>query len=226
MLKPRPIERANQEALCHRYAPSCSSSPLTLVRAGRSDHLRIAAREPPTMSDERRRSEVSDPAQSNTVRRRSHMGHGSRRYLGYRWLPCGVRRAIVMVNRVSTHASARHGFEDGQRGTFDDRGSSPDYREGFRAGKDAAGRDKGQNRGDDRRDDRRDQDSQNAHLPGSARRACIDQATANQSFGPDQVSIGDVRDDEGMFKVDLRTPAGRLRCVVDRDGNIRSMDHR
>jgi hypothetical protein len=34
------------------------------------------------------------------------------------------------------------------------------------------------------------------------------------------------RVDEGVFNVELRTPAGRIACVVDREGNIQSMDSR
>jgi hypothetical protein len=123
----------------------------------------------------------------------------------------------------------RHGFEDAQRGRFDEREQSRDYGLGYRAGKDAAARNDDQHRDSppppvDRRDEQRDEST---HLPGSARRACIDQALTDQSFGPNEVSVGDVRRvAEGTFKVELRTPAGRVACVVDREGNIQSMDRR
>jgi hypothetical protein len=157
------------------------------------------------------------------------------------WVSGGCRAVFEVQEREDSRGEQsrewQHGFRDGQRGTFDQREQSHDYGLGYRSGQEAAARNGGQYRDeappaddhrDERRDDRRDESrDEGTHLPGRARRACIDQATQDQSFGPDRVSIGDVRRvDEGVFKVELRTPAGRMACVVDREGNVQSMDSR
>jgi hypothetical protein len=64
-------------------------------------------------------------------------------------------------------------------------------------------------------------------LRGSAGRACVEQAAAGQPYAPDQVAVNDVRwIGHGMFDVSLNTPDGPLACLVDRDGNVRSIDER
>lgn len=64
-------------------------------------------------------------------------------------------------------------------------------------------------------------------LRNVARRACIDRAAAGQSFDSDDVTTNDERWlGNGMFAVDLDTPAGRVECTVDRDGNVQSIDER
>ena len=46
-------------------------------------------------------------------------------------------------------------------------------------------------------------------------------------YAPDQVEVSDVRwVGHGMFDVSLATPAGPLSCMVDRNGNVRSIDER
>jgi len=65
------------------------------------------------------------------------------------------------------------------------------------------------------------------HLRGIARRACIDRASAGQSFDEGDVSTNDERWlGDGLFAVDLDTPSGRVECTVDRDGNVRSFEER
>ena len=83
-------------------------------------------------------------------------------------------------------------------------------------------RDRGdeQDRGDDRRqqgqhsgrgEERRDQ----------ARQACAYQASADRSFGPEQVQTNDIRwIGEGRLSLNLDTPDGPLTCIVDRSGNV------
>jgi len=62
-------------------------------------------------------------------------------------------------------------------------------------------------------------------LRGGAGRACAEQAAAGQSYAPNQVAVSDVRwVGHGMFDVSLATPDGPLTCMVDRDGNVRSID--
>jgi hypothetical protein len=64
-------------------------------------------------------------------------------------------------------------------------------------------------------------------LRAGAGRACAERATAGQSYGPRQVAVSDVRwIGHGMFDVRLDTPDGRLKCMVDRNGNVRSIDER
>ena len=156
----------------------------------------------------------------------------------------------------------QRGFDDGQRGTFDGRVTSGDYRSGFEAGKDSAlesdsdnevqngdetyhdarnpseiARDDTQNSPDDDRDDavRRDERSNESsrryadadRLSANARRACIDEASADESFGPEDVTVRDVRRiGHGTFAVGLETPDGTLTCSVDRDGNVMSINDR
>jgi hypothetical protein len=64
-------------------------------------------------------------------------------------------------------------------------------------------------------------------LRRGAGRACAEQAAAGQAYAPDQVEVSDVRwVGHGMFDVSLATPAGPLSCMVDRNGNVRSIDER
>jgi hypothetical protein len=174
----------------------------------------------------------------------------------------------------------QRGFEDGQRGNFDQSARSNDYRLGYEAGRDAqedgrygdapadsgalhadeprnvapspaenyrddaqepaenyredqprdappppAGYVGGATRSDDRHDGTRYASVDS--LRAGAGRACVDQATSGQSFGPDRVAVDDVRwVGHGMFEVSLETPAGPLTCAVDRNGNVRSIDER
>jgi hypothetical protein len=131
----------------------------------------------------------------------------------------------------------QRGFDDGQYGTFDRRADSRDYRSGYRAGKDApqysAAQNPSENYRDDepRSDERADESSRRYasadRLRAKARRACVDQASAGESFGPDEVTTNDVRwIGRGTFSVSLDTPSGSLICTVDRDGNVISMDNR
>jgi hypothetical protein len=146
----------------------------------------------------------------------------------------------------------QRGYQDGQRGAFNDRTNSQDYRLGFRAGKDAAenderysaagssGRDEEQ-MGDEPREDEqqgRDEPRRDDRFEGSrhasadrlrahARRACVEQAATDGSFRRDDIETTDVRWlGHGIFAVSLDTPDGRLTCTVDRDGNIQSMETR
>jgi hypothetical protein len=131
----------------------------------------------------------------------------------------------------------QRGFDDGQRGTFDRRADSRDYRIGYRAGKDATQYSDAQNPAGSYRDDqpRRDENADESsrryasadRLRANARRACIDQASSGESFGPDEVTINDVHwIGRGTFSVSLDTPNAALTCTVDRDGNVISMDNR
>jgi hypothetical protein len=64
-------------------------------------------------------------------------------------------------------------------------------------------------------------------LRRGAARACAEQAAAGQAYAPDQVAVSDVRwIGHGMFDVSLATPDGSLMCMVDRNGNVRSIDQR
>jgi hypothetical protein len=64
-------------------------------------------------------------------------------------------------------------------------------------------------------------------LRRGAARACAEQAATGQSYAPDRVAVGDVRwMGHGMFDVSLNTPDGPLTCMVDRNGNVRSIDQR
>ncbi|HET7065626.1 MAG TPA: DUF3011 domain-containing protein [Rudaea sp.] len=131
----------------------------------------------------------------------------------------------------------QRGFDDGERGMFDRRADSADYRDGYRAGKDAV---HNENRYSEtrnppdayrneepRRDDRADG---TRYASGDsprriARSACIEQAASGQPFGPDQIRTGNVRwVGQGVLSVDVDTPDGPLICTVDRDGNVRSLD--
>lgn len=151
----------------------------------------------------------------------------------------------------------QRGFNDGQRGTSDLRANSSDYRSGFEAGKDSgresdsdsdsdsdaqtiadSDRNDAQNPSDNDRDDEapsrdeRADDSPRRYASAdrpdaNARRACIDQASAGESFGPEDVTINDVHwVGHGTFSVRLDTPEASLTCTVDRDGNVVSMDER
>ena len=155
------------------------------------------------------------------------------------------------VNDASNRSPEwQRGFDDGQRGTLDRRANSSDYRSGFEAGKDSgletdsasdaqnisdSDRDNAQNPSDSDRDDASggvegaDESSRRYasadRLHANARRACIDQASAGESFGPDDVTIHDVHwVGHGTFSVSLHTPEASLTCTVDRDGNVISMD--
>jgi hypothetical protein len=144
----------------------------------------------------------------------------------------------------------QRGFDDGQRGAFDRRADSPDYRDGYRAGKDAVRNENrysdarnpppAEYRSDDRpsndqpSDDQRSDDRSDGarYATGEsprriARSACIEQAASGQPFGPDQVNTSDVRwIGQGLMAVDVDTPDGPLTCTVDRDGNVRSLNSR
>ena len=144
----------------------------------------------------------------------------------------------------------QRGFDDGQRGMFDRGARSSDYRSGFEAGKDSTresdsdaqvasdnDRDDERNPSDNdrddmpRRDDRPEESSRryasSDRRRANAQRACIDQASTGESFGPDEVAVNDVRwIGHGTFSVSLNTPDGPLMCTVDRDGNVISMDDR
>ncbi len=167
------------------------------------------------------------------------------------------------------YADTRHspswqrGFDDGERGTFDRRADSPDYRDGFRAGQDAV---HNQNRYSDTRNPPdayrsaappppdgyrgeappppdayrgetppppRDERADGPRYASEdsprriARSACIEQAASGQPFGPDQIRTGDVHwVGQGVLSVDVDTPDGPLACIVDRDGNVRSLNSR
>jgi hypothetical protein len=144
----------------------------------------------------------------------------------------------------TSHSPAwQRGFDDGERGMFDRRADSAEYRDGYRAGKDAV---LNQNRYSDTRsppdayrsvepppppprDERVDgQRYASGDSPRRiARSACIEQAASGQPFGPDQIRTGNVRwVGQGVLSVDVDTPDGPLMCTVDRDGNVRSLDSR
>lgn len=127
----------------------------------------------------------------------------------------------------STWGSTGNGIwvSGGCRATFDvQRGYGYDEN-GSRDARYADERDAG-----DRRDDERYAGSRYAgagHLRSIARRACIDRAAAGQSFDAGDVTTNDERWlGDGMFAVDLDTPAGRVECTVDRDGTVRSFEER
>jgi hypothetical protein len=134
----------------------------------------------------------------------------------------------------------QRGFDDGERGMFDRRADSADYRDGYRAGTDAA---RNQNRYSDTRnpppdayrsvEPPRDERADGPRYASGdsprriARSACIEQAASGQPFGPDQVRTGNVRwIGQGVMSVDVDTPDGPLMCTVDRDGNVRSIESR
>ncbi|HEX3123858.1 MAG TPA: hypothetical protein VHQ21_11210, partial [Rhodanobacteraceae bacterium] len=118
------------------------------------------------------------------------------------------------------------------------RADSAEYRDGYRAGKDAV-------HNENRYSDTRNQseaypppppppDSADGPRYASgdsprriARSACIEQAASGQPFGPDQIRTGEVRwVGQGILSVDVDTPDGPLACIVDRDGNVRSLNSR
>jgi len=89
----------------------------------------------------------------------------------------------------------------------------------------AAYRDEGR---DERHEERREnrQYAREEHRE-NARMACVQQAAAGRPYGPDEIRAGDVEwIGEGQFSVHLNTPDGRVRCTVDRDGNVQSMSRR
>ena len=131
----------------------------------------------------------------------------------------------------------QHGFADGERGVFDIRSDSRDYRDGYRAGEDVT---RNQNRYSDARnapDEYADRGGE-SRASGSryastdsprrvARRACIEQAASGQPYGPDQIRTNDVHwIGRGTLSVGVETPDGPLICTVDRDGNVLSIDSR
>jgi hypothetical protein len=140
----------------------------------------------------------------------------------------------------TSHSPAwRRGFDDGERGMFDRRADSAEYRDGYRAGKDAV---RNGNRYSDTgnppdayrsveppRDERADAPR---YASGDsprriARSACIEQAASGQPFGPDRIRTGEVRwIGQGVMSVNVDTPDGPLMCTVDRDGNVRSIESR
>ena len=134
----------------------------------------------------------------------------------------------------------QRGFDDGQRGMFDRRADSADYRDGYRAGKDAM---RNENRYSEARNPPdaypgsepppRDERADGPRYASGdsprriARSACIEQAASGQPFGPDQIRTGNVRwVGQGVLSVDVDTPDGPLMCTVDRDGNVRSIESR
>jgi len=140
------------------------------------------------------------------------------------------------------YADTRHspswqrGFDDGQRGAFDRRADSIDYRDGYRAGTDAV---RNENRYSDTRSppdtyrgNEPSRDDGTRYASGDsprriARSACIEQAASGQPFGPDQIRTGDVHwIGQGVLSVDVDTPDGPLNCTVDRDGNVRALNSR
>jgi len=143
------------------------------------------------------------------------------------------------------YADTRHspawqrGFDDGERGLFDRRADSAEYRDGYRAGKDAV---HNENRYSYTRNQSEaypppppppDERADGARYASGdsprriARSACIEQAASGQPFGPDQIRTGDVRwVGQGILSVDVDTPDGPLACIVDRDGNVRSLNSR
>lgn len=145
----------------------------------------------------------------------------------------------------TSHSPAwQRGFDDGERAIFDRRADSAEYRDGYRAGKDAV---LNQNRYSDTRnppdayrgveppppppprDERADgQRYASGDSPRRiARSACIEQAASGQPFGMDQIRTGDVRwIGQGVMAVNVDTPDGPLMCTVDRDGNVRSIESR
>jgi hypothetical protein len=144
----------------------------------------------------------------------------------------------------TSHSPAwQRGFDDGERGMFDRRADSAEYRDGYRAGKDAV---LNENRYSDTRnppdayrsaepppppprDERADgQRYASGESPRRiARSACIEQAASGQPFGSDQIRTSDVRwIGQGLMAVNVDTPDGPLMCTVDRDGNVRSIESR
>ena len=124
----------------------------------------------------------------------------------------------------------QHGFEDGQRGSFDENMHSRDYSVGFRAGRDSKRDQYAQDNNDayDRGEHYAEgaRYAANEDVPAGSRRACVDQASAGR-YSPDQVRVGNVRRiGDGMLALDLDTPGGPLACKIDREGNIRSIDSR
>lgn len=152
-------------------------------------------------------------------------------------------RAVYDNTDNTQYADTRHssewqrGFDDGERAMFDRRADSADYRDGFRAGRDAV---RNENRYSDTRnppdayrsaEPPRDADGARYASGESPRRiarsACIEQAASGQPFGPDQIRTGNVRwVGQGVLSVDVDTPDGPLMCTVDRDGNVRSIESR
>jgi hypothetical protein len=60
-----------------------------------------------------------------------------------------------------------------------------------------------------------------------ARRACIDAAARDRRFGADRIISREVRwIGHNEFAVSLDTPEGLLICMVDRDGNVQSIENR
>src|SRR4030095_4329457 len=120
----------------------------------------------------------------------------------------------------------QRGFEDGERGRFDRRADSADYRDGYRAGKDAM---RNGNRYSDTRnppdeylssEPPRDERADGTRYASGdsprriARSACMEQAASGQPFGPDQIRTGDVRwIGQGVLSVDVDTPDGPLTCT-------------
>ena len=63
------------------------------------------------------------------------------------------------------------------------------------------------------------------NMPAHVRNTCIEQAASGRAFGPEQVSASAARSiGNDMFTIDLNTPDGPLSCVVDRNGNVKSID--
>ncbi len=74
----------------------------------------------------------------------------------------------------------------------------------------------------DRGDDRQDRHSgRGEQRRDQARQACAYQASADRSFGPEEVQTNDIRwIGGGRLSLNLDTPDGPLTCIVDRDGNV------
>ena len=124
----------------------------------------------------------------------------------------------------------QRGFDDGQRGSFDENTHSRDYRVGFRAGRESRRDQYAQDNNDayDRGEHYAEgaRYAANEDVPAGARRACIEQAASGR-YSTEQVSVGEVRRlDQGILALDLDTPDGAVSCKIDRYGNIRSIDNR
>ena len=162
------------------------------------------------------------------------------------WVSGGCRAVFDVQppydsSTVDTSPQAQNPYDDRRNGTYDERERPRDPDPGYRDDQtqdgdryaDApypAGPADEPRQSAPRADERYQQGSRYAsvdRLRGGAGRACVEQAAAAQSYAPDQVAVSDVRwVGHGMFDVSLDTPDGPLTCMVDRNGNVRSIDER
>jgi len=64
------------------------------------------------------------------------------------------------------------------------------------------------------------------NTPANVRDACIDRAASGQTFGPEQVTASEARSiGRDMLTINLNTPNGPVTCMVDRNGNVKSIDN-